>query len=90
MSVTSVRLQPEVEVSLEAIALKLNRSKGWLINQALKEYISREELAARRWQDTLSALESVSKGRVVSESSVHTWLESWGSEGEQAPPKPGQ
>jgi len=49
MGVTSVRLQPEVEESLEAIALKLHRSKGWLINQALREYIGREQQATLRW-----------------------------------------
>jgi predicted transcriptional regulator len=90
MGVTSVRLQPEIEESLEAIALKLHRSKGWLINQALREFIGREEQAALRWQGTLAALESVAQGRVVSESAVHEWLESWGSDGEKAAPSPGQ
>jgi len=90
MGVTSVRLQPEVEDSLEAIAQKLHRSKGWLINQALREYIVREEQSALRWQGTLAALESVSQGRVVSESAVHDWLESWGSENEKVVPKPDQ
>ena len=37
MAVTSIRLQPEVESSLEDMAGKLDRSKNWLINQAIRE-----------------------------------------------------
>lgn len=48
MGVTSVRLLPEVEDGLEAMSGRLQRSKSWLINQALREYISRESLAEER------------------------------------------
>ena len=44
MSVTTVRLQAEVEQHLEAIASRLHRSKGWVINQALSEYIERNSI----------------------------------------------
>ncbi|MGQ0801090.1 MAG: CopG family ribbon-helix-helix protein [Pseudomarimonas sp.] len=90
MGVTSVRLQPEIEESLDALAQKLHRSKGWIINQSLREFIGREKQAAIRWQGTLSALESVAQGRLVSETAVHEWLESWGGDVEKAPPSPGQ
>jgi predicted transcriptional regulator len=35
MSVTSIRLNPAVEGPLEQLALKLDRSKRYLINQAI-------------------------------------------------------
>ena len=41
MGVTTVRLQADVEQHLEAIAGRLHRSKGWVINQALSEYIEK-------------------------------------------------
>src|SRR5690554_14866 len=59
MSVTTVRLQPEVEESLQAMTSSLQRSKSWLINQALKEYIERQALEQQQWQQTLDAMESV-------------------------------
>ena len=90
MGITSVRLQPDLEESLEAVAVRLHRSKSWLINQALREYIAREKQGDARWQETLGALESVRSGRVVSAESVHGWLESWGSPEERSPPKAGQ
>ena len=53
MSVTTVRLQPEVEENLNAMASKLQRSKSWLINQALSEFFERQMLEQSRWQATL-------------------------------------
>jgi predicted transcriptional regulator len=90
MSVTTVRLQPELEENLEATAKKLHRSKSWLINQALREFFARQELEQNRWQETLQAMESVAQGRVVSAEAVNTWLQSWGSADELSPPKAGQ
>jgi len=90
MSVTTVRLQPDVEAGLEAISGKLHRSKSWVINQALKEFVARQEQEQIRWQETLKAMDSVAQGRVVSGEAVHNWLRSWGSADELPPPKPGQ
>ena len=90
MTVTTVRLQPEVEEGLEEIADKLNRTKSWVINQALREFLERQDLEQKRWNETLEAMESVAQGRVVSGESVHAWLASWGDPDELLPPKAGQ
>ncbi len=87
MSVTSVRIQPDVEESLEAISGRLGRSKSWLINQALREFIGRAEENSARWQQTLGALDSVAKGRLVEADAVHDWLNSWGGPNELKAPK---
>ena len=86
MGVTSVRLLPEVEDGLEAMSGRLQRSKSWLINQALREYIFRESLAEERWKETLGALESLKAGKVVEGEDVHAWLRSWGGPDELAAP----
>lgn len=90
MSVTTVRLQAEVEQRLEALADRLNRSKGWIINQALAEFIEKQQLEQERWKQTLEAMESVAQGKAVDASAVHDWLRSWGSENEQDGPRSGQ
>lgn len=87
MSVTTVRLRPDVEKGLESLANKLNRSKGWLINEAIAEYLAHKELEEARWQETLAAMESVTQGKVVSADEVHEWLRSWGTSAELPPPK---
>ncbi len=90
MSVTSVRLRPELEKTLEAMAQKSHRSKSWLINQALREYIEHQGREQTRWRQTLQAMESMAQGKAVSSEAVHDWLKSWGSENELPPPQPGQ
>ena len=90
MTVTTVRLQPEVESGLEAMADKLHRSKNWLVNQAIREFVARQELEQSRWNETLTAMSSVAQGKVVSGQAVHAWLESWGSSDELPPPKIGR
>ena len=90
MSVTTVRLQAEVEQRLEAIASRLNRSKGWVINQALSEYIEKQQLEQERWKQTLEAMESAVQGKVVDASEVHGWLNSWGSKKELDAPRSGK
>lgn len=87
MSVTTVRLQAEVERQLEALASSLQRSKGWVINQALSEYIAKQQLEQQRWRQTLEAMESVAQGKVVDASEVHAWLNSWGTENERGAPE---
>ncbi len=86
MSVTSIRLKAELEGSLETLAEKLQRSKNWLINQAIKEFIEKNDQEAKRWQDTLIAINSVNNGQTVSADKVQDWLESWGDENELKSP----
>ena len=87
MSITSVRLQPDVEQNLEHTAARQRRSKSWLINQALREYMQRNANEEDRWKQTLDALDDVTASRVMPAKTVHTWLQSWGSPGEAAQPK---
>lgn len=86
MGVTSIRLQAEVEAPLEDLARRLDRSKSYLINQAIKEYLERQALEEERWRETLTAITSVNSGKRIAEAEVTAWLESWGTENESTPP----
>lgn len=90
MSVTTVRLQPEIEERLQAMTVTTHRSKSWLINQAVREFIDRQAVDQQRWQQTIQAMESVAQGRVVSGDAVHAWLKSWGTDQELPPPEIGK
>ncbi len=87
MSVTSIRLSSEVEAPLEVLAAKLDRSKNYLINQAIKEFVARQAMEDLRWKDTLEALDSVKLGKSVDAGEVESWLQSWGQSDEKTPPK---
>jgi len=88
MAVTSVRLQPEIEEPLEKLSRKLDRSKSYLINQAVKEFLDRKSLEEQRWAETLEAIDSVKSGKSIDDKEVNDWLESWGAENELEPPEP--
>jgi predicted transcriptional regulator len=86
MGVTSIRLQPDIETPLEELAAKLDRSKNYIINQAVKEFIERQSVEDSRWSETLEALSSIKNGSSIPEADVNAWLESWGSDEELSPP----
>ena len=83
MAITSIRLQSDIEPNLEKLATKLHRSKNWLINQAIREYIEKEQIESKRWEETLLALESVKNGKGIPEEKVDIWLQSWGTKNEE-------
>ncbi len=87
MGVTSVRLQPEIENPLDNLSKKLDRSKNYLINQAIKEFLARKSLEDERWSETLEAIDSVKSGKLIDEKAVNDWLESWGTDSELKPPE---
>ena len=87
MGVINVRLNSEVEVPLENLANKLERSKNYIINQAIKEFVQRQSMDDSYWEDTLAALNSVKVGKSIDGSEVASWLESWGTKEELSPPK---
>ena len=86
MGVTSIRLNTDVEAPLEQLAQKLDRSKNYLINQAIREFVHRQVMEEARWADTLEALDSVKEGRLVDEKAVSAWLQSWGDNKPKSPP----
>ena len=86
MGVTSIRLQAEVEAPLNHLSKKLDRSRNYLINLAIKEFLERESTDQQRWVETLEAIESVKSGKLIEEQTVNDWLSSWGEENELNPP----
>jgi predicted transcriptional regulator len=86
MGVTSIRLNEEIEEPLENLAQRLDRSKNYLINQAIREFVSRQAMDDARWEDTLKALASIKEGKTIDESEVVSWLKSWGTDGETSAP----
>ncbi len=87
MGVTSVRLTDELQDQLEETAERLRRSKGWIISEALNEFIAKEKRALNRLERSRKALDQVEAGQVVDGDEVMAWIASWGSDKELSPPK---
>lgn len=86
MGMTSVRMPDELLEQLQEAADKLRRSKGWIINDAVREYLVKEERKSRMLEDTREALVDIKAGRVVDGADVINWLDSWGTDNEKTPP----
>jgi len=62
---------------VDAMALRLERSRGWVMKQALAAWVEQEE---ERHQMTLEALEDVDTGRVIDHQAVQAWAASLGTD----------
>lgn len=87
MSTTSFRLDDDLEEKLEVTATKLQRTKSWIINDALRQYIVREEQKLKMLEETQEAIADIQAQRVVSGEEVMKWLETWGTASEANAPK---
>lgn len=87
MTTTSFRLDDELDPQLDEIARYLRRSKSWIINDALRLYIEREQRRQEMLQETEEALADLEANRLLSGEQVMKWLETWGTERESEAPE---
>ncbi len=68
---------------VDALATRLERSRAWIVKQALTDYVALEE---RRHQMTLEALTDVDARRGVDHGQVEAWIDSLGTDEPLPPP----
>ncbi len=85
-SPVSVRLDPDLNDRVGAIAAALDRPKSWVIEQAVQDFVAMQE-----WQ--LAAIDAgiaaADAGHVVDHDEVVAWVKSWGRPDERPMPKCG-
>lgn len=62
---------------VEAMASRLERSRGWVMKQALAAWVDQEE---ERHRMTLEALEDIDAGRVIDHQAITAWADSLGTD----------
>ncbi|MDD2664503.1 MAG: ribbon-helix-helix domain-containing protein [Dechloromonas sp.] len=62
---------------VDQMASRLERSRGWIMKQALSAWIAQEEERDRLTQE---ALADVDAGRVIDHQAVQVWAESLGTD----------
>jgi predicted transcriptional regulator len=62
---------------LDAMAAQLDRSRGWIMKQALSAWLQQEEELSRL---TREAMADVDAGRMVDHSTVRAWSDRLGSQ----------
>ncbi|MDO8810546.1 MAG: ribbon-helix-helix domain-containing protein [Gallionella sp.] len=58
---------------VDQIAARMERSRGWVVKQALSAWVDQEE---ERRRMTLEAMADIEAGQVVDHQSVQAWAES--------------
>jgi predicted transcriptional regulator len=75
--VVTAHVPIELAAKVDAIAARRDRSRGWIMKQALSAWVEQEE---QRYRLTLEALADVDAGRTVDHDDVEKWVESLDSE----------
>jgi predicted transcriptional regulator len=82
----SIRLEDNVISDLDKLSNITERSKAWLMGKAVEQYIENESWQIEAIEKTLKKVKS-GNAKFANHDSVTQWLESWGTENEQKPPK---
>ncbi len=83
-TVLSVRVPEELKDQLDFLAKATRRSKAFLAEEAIAEYIKRNAWKAKELQ---KAVTEADKGAFISQGAMETWVDSLGSDEELSPPK---
>lgn len=73
----------ELAEKVDAAAARLERSRGWVMKQALAAWVDQEE---ERHRMTLQALDDVDAGRLIDHRAIVAWADSLSTEQPLPPP----
>lgn len=82
--VITAHLPLSLAEKVDQMAIRLERSRGWIVRQALKAWIDQEE---ERRRLTLEALAEVDTNSVIDHQAVQAWADSLGSDNPLPVPK---
>jgi predicted transcriptional regulator len=71
--VVTAHVPTDLAAKVDAIAARRDRSRGWIMKQALSAWVAQEE---QRYRLTLEALADVDAGKTVDHEEVEKWAES--------------
>jgi predicted transcriptional regulator len=81
----SVRLDSKLKKRLEAEAERSSRSAGFVLQQAVEEYLDAKEYFH---EEMRKAVKEAEKGEFISEEAMDRWFISLGTDKELPPPEP--
>jgi predicted transcriptional regulator len=79
----AIKLDAETYNRLKALGETSQRSPHWLMKEAIKQFIIREEEAQKLRQETLKRIKNYeATGETVPYEVIDAWLATWGTENE--------
>ncbi len=82
--VVTAHVPLDLAEKVDEMANRLERSRGWIVKQALADWIDQEE---ERRRLTLEALADVDAGRLIDHEEVRRWADSLGPDQPLSPPE---
>ena len=84
---TSIKLDDDLNNRVRRLAAQRQRSPHWIMREAIREYVAREEAREAFRQEAMASwLAYQETGRHLSGDEVRAWLDTWGTEAENEPP----
>ena len=84
-----VKLDDEIRDRLKSLGASRQRSPHWLMREAIREYLEKEEAIEARNSEADEAWEDYRRsGKFVSHEAMTAWLDTWGTEQEGQAPAP--
>jgi len=85
---TSLKLDEEIKDRVQRLATTRRRSAHWLMLEAIRQYVEREEARESFKQEALASWTAYQEtGRHLTGDEVRSWLDTWGTEAETELPK---
>ncbi|WP_028582106.1 CopG family ribbon-helix-helix protein [Desulfogranum japonicum] len=85
---TSVKLDDDMKSRIQHLADVRNRSAHWIMREAIRDYVEREEARENFKQEALASWTAYKEtGRHLTGQEVRIWLNNWGTDEEgEIPP----
>lgn len=84
---TSIKIDNQLKIRIQHLADVQHRSTHWLILEAIKEYVEREEARESFKQEALASWKAYQEtGKHLTGQEVREWLKGWGNHPQTEPP----
>ena len=84
---TSLKIDDTLKNRVQHLASQRRRSAHWIMLEAIQQYVEREEARENFKQEALASWSAYQEtGRHLTGQEVRTWLDTWGTDDEQAAP----
>ena len=85
---TSVKLDDDLKSRIQQLADLRHRSAHWIMREAIRDYVEREEARERFKQEALASWTAYQEtGQYLTGQEVRDWLKTWGTDEETEIPR---
>jgi len=85
---TSVKLDEDLKERVQQLAQKQQRSPHWIMCQAIRDYVEKQEAKERFVQEAMASWSSYKQtGKHLTGQEVREWLQNWGSDNDAGTPE---